>query len=72
MTLAGKILRVLTAASLLAAALALEGCGRKGVPEAASTAELPANSPQRLPRGVNDPALKAGATKQPTPFDILL
>jgi len=70
--LAGKLLRVLTVASLLAGALALEGCGRKGYPEAPATAELPANSPQKLPRGVSDPALKAGATKQPTPFDILL
>ena len=67
-----RILRVLTAASLLAGALALEGCGRKGIPEAPSTAALPANSPQKLPHGVSDPALKAGATKQPTFADFLL
>jgi hypothetical protein len=67
-----RLLRLLTAASLLAGALALEGCGRKGYPEAPSTAALPANSPQKLPHGVSDPALKAGASKQPTPFDFLL
>jgi len=70
--LAGKILRALTIASLLSGALALEGCGRKGYPEAPATAETPANSPQKLPRGVHDGALKAGASKQPSPFDILL
>ena len=70
--MAGKLLRALTVASLLAGALALEGCGRKGYPDAPSTAALPSNSPQKLPRGVTDPALKAGATKQPTPLDFLL
>ncbi|MCW2283297.1 putative small lipoprotein YifL [Rhodoblastus acidophilus] len=67
-----RLLRLLTAASLLTGALALEGCGRKGYPEAPSTAALPSNSPEKLPRGVSDPALKAGASKQPTPFDFLL
>jgi predicted small lipoprotein YifL len=67
-----RLLRLLTAASLLAGALALEGCGRKGYPEAPSTAALPSNSPEKLPRGISEPALKAGATKQPTLFDFLL
>ena len=67
-----RILRVLTVASLLAGALALEGCGRKGIPDAPSNAALPANSPQKLPHGVSDGPLKAGATKQPTPVDFLL
>ena len=66
------LLRALTVAALLAGALTLEGCGRKGYPEPASTAGLPANAPEKLPHGISDPALKAGATKQPTPFDILL
>jgi hypothetical protein len=66
------LLRALTVASLLAGALSLEGCGRKGYPEPASTAAMPANAPEKLPHGISDPALKAGARKQPTPFDILL
>jgi len=70
--LAGKIVRAVTIASLLAGALALGGCGRKGYPEAPSTAALPANSPEKLPRGVSDGALKAGASKQPSPVDFLL
>jgi predicted small lipoprotein YifL len=61
--------------------LALEGCGRKGLPEPPSAAAAQktsptdrgsANSQVKLPRGIDDPSLKAGATKNSTPFDFLL
>jgi hypothetical protein len=74
-------------AAAAAGTLALQGCGRKGLPEAPSSiaaqkaADAPAdkahvdttaNTQGKLPRGVSDPALKAGARKQPTPFDFML
>jgi hypothetical protein len=74
-------------AAAAAGLLALQGCGRKGLPEAPSTvaAKKAANAPAdkahvdptanvqgKLPPGVSDPALKAGAQKQPTPFDFML
>jgi predicted small lipoprotein YifL len=76
---------ILTAAALTGA-LALEGCGRKGFPEAPSTAAAkkaaaaPADNAQvdptattvRPPPGFTDPALKAGAPRNGTPFDFLL
>jgi len=74
-------------AAALSGALLLEGCGRRGLPEPLDPAvekraeEAPAdaaqpsptaNTPQKLPRGIDDNALKAGARKTPTPFDFLL
>ncbi len=66
------LFRAALAGAILTGTLALEGCGRKGYPEAPSTAALPNNSPQKLPHGIAPPALKAGASKEPTPFDFLL
>jgi hypothetical protein len=76
---------LLTAA--LSGALLLEGCGRKGLPvpldpaveqkaeeaPASPANESPtANSHQKLPKGIDDNSLKAGARKTSTPFDFLL
>ena len=69
-------------------ALTLEGCGRRGPPvpldpaieknaeqaqpSTSSESVNSATSNQKLPRGLDDNALKAGARKTPTPFDFLL
>ena len=82
-----SLLRILTTACLITGVLALEGCGRKGLPEAPSataakkaaaapkdngSVDPTANSQAKPPRGIMDPALKAGARQEPTPFDFLL
>jgi predicted small lipoprotein YifL len=80
-------LRFILTAAALTGVLALEGCGRKGLPDAPSsaaaekaaaapagqgTADPTVNTQGKLPHGVSDPALKAGARKESTPFDFLL
>jgi hypothetical protein len=81
------ILKTALFAAALSGALLLDGCGRRGPPvpldpevaaKAAEAKQSPtdidptANSQQRLPKGRDDNALKAGAPKGPTPFDFLL
>jgi len=81
------LFRTALAFAALSGALALEGCGRKGLPvpldpaveqkadDAPASPQTPsptANSPAKLPKGNDDNALKAGARKTPTPFDFLL
>lgn len=81
------LIKTALCAAALAGALLLEGCGRKGLPVPLDPAvekkaeEAPpspanesptANSHQKLPKGIDDNALKAGARKTPTPFDFLL
>lgn len=80
-------MRTTLCAAALSGAMLLEGCGRRGLPVPADPAveqkaeEAPAspasenptaNSHEKLPKGVDDNALKAGARKTPTPFDFLL
>ena len=82
-----SILKTALFAAALSGALLLDGCGRRGPPvpldpevaaKAAEAKQSPtdidptANSQQRLPKGRDDNALKAGAPKGPTPFDFLL
>jgi hypothetical protein len=82
-----SILKTALLAAALSGALLLDGCGRRGPPvpldpevaaKAAEAKQSPtdidptANSQQRLPKGRDDNALKAGAPKGPTPFDFLL
>jgi predicted small lipoprotein YifL len=82
-----RIFNAAMIATVLSSALLLEGCGRRGPPvpldpEVAAKAENAAKDPSQidptansqtpLPRGRDDNALKAGASKAPTPFDFLL
>jgi len=82
-----SILKTALLAAALSGALLLDGCGRRGPPvpldpEVAAKAneakqspteiDPTANSQQRLPKGHDDNALKAGAPKGATPFDFLL
>jgi hypothetical protein len=79
--------RTALCAATLSGALLLEGCGRRGLPvpldpavekkaeDAPASPNMPsttANSNKKLPKGIDDNALKAGARQTPTPFDFLL
>lgn len=81
------LIRAALCAAALSGALLLDGCGRRGPPIPLDPAvekkaeEAPpsptdqsptANSHQKLPKGMDDNSLKAGARKTPTPFDFLL
>lgn len=82
-----RLLKTALCAAALLGALLLDGCGRRGppvpldpaveqkaedAPPSPAPASPTANSHQKLPRGMDDNSLKAGARKTPTPFDFLL
>jgi hypothetical protein len=83
-----RLFKTALLAAALSGVVLLEGCGRRGMPvpldsaaeqkadqsssSSPSAANSTANSQKKLPHGIDDNSLKAGAQKTPTPFDFLL